>query len=104
VTTDALMAVGGADQRLSCPATATVGGKPFKNFEGDARGQISLREAFVQSCNTAFASAAAEFSNEQLVEAARRYGFGVDYSIGLGRTRPAAFPEPKDEAERAAAR
>ncbi len=103
VTTDALIAAGGADQRLSCPATATVGGKPFKNFEGDARDQVTLREALVQSCNTAFASAAANLSNDQLVEAARRYGFDVEYSISSGRTRPAAFPEPKDEAERAAA-
>ncbi len=103
VTTDALIAAAGADQRLACPAEATVGGKRFKNFEGEALGDITLRDALVHSCNTAFASAAARLPNDQLVAAAGRYGFGADYSIGVGRTRPAAFPEPRDEAERAAA-
>ncbi len=103
VTTDALIAAAGPQQRLPCPREAVVGGKRFKNFEGEALGDITLRDAVVQSCNTAFASAAAKLPDDQLVAAAGRYGFGVDYSVGLGSTSPAEFPVPRDEAERAAA-
>lgn len=103
VTTDALIAAAGADQRLACPAEATVGGKRFKNFEGEALGDITLRDALVHSCNTAFASAAAKLPADQLVAAAGRYGFGAEYTVGLGSKNPAEFPVPRDEAERAAA-
>ena len=103
VTTDALIAAAGPEQRLPCPAQATVGGKRFKNFEGEKLGDISLRDALVHSCNTAFASAAARLPDEALSRAAGRYGFGVEYSPGLGPKSPATFPDPKDEAERAAA-
>ncbi len=103
VTTDALIATGGPEQALACPAEVAVGGKRFKNFEGEALGDTDLRGAVVHSCNTAFAAAGAELSDDDLVAAAGRFGFGVDYSAGLGRRNPAVFPPPKDEAERAAA-
>ena len=103
VTTDALIATAGPDQRLPCPAQATVGGKRFKNFEGEKLGDITLRDALVHSCNTAFASGAAKLPDEALLAAAGRYGFDVDYRAGLGSKDPADFPVPKDEAERAAA-
>jgi cell division protein FtsI/penicillin-binding protein 2 len=103
VTTDALIAAGGADQGLACPAEVTVGGKRFRNFEGEALADLTLREAFVHSCNTAFAAAAARLPVDAIPAAAGRYGFGVDYSVGLGAEDPAVFPTPGDEAERAAA-
>ncbi|MGQ0520773.1 MAG: penicillin-binding transpeptidase domain-containing protein [Actinomycetota bacterium] len=103
VTTDALVAKGGADQRLACPPEAEVGGKTFENFEDEALGDTTLRDAFVHSCNTAFVAGAAGLTNEELVAAAGRFGFGVDYRVGLGREHPAVFPVPRDAAERAAA-
>ena len=103
VTTDALVAAGGADQQLACPSEAIVGGKRFKNFEGEALGDTTLRDAFVHSCNTAFVSAAARLSDDDLVAAATRFGFGASYGVGLGSDEPAVFPAPRDTAERAAA-
>ncbi|HVE46362.1 MAG TPA: penicillin-binding transpeptidase domain-containing protein [Acidimicrobiales bacterium] len=105
VTTDALIAAAGgrADQKVTCPPEVRVGGKRFKNFEGEALGDISLRDAFVHSCNTAFAPAGDRLGTEALVAAAARYGFGVDYRTGLGRATGGSFPEPNDAAERAAA-
>lgn len=103
VTTDALLAAGGPDQQLSCPAEVTVGGKRFKNFEGERLGDITLRDALVHSCNTAFATAGAKLPGDALSAAAGRYGFNVAYSAGLGADNPAVFPPPTDEAERAAA-
>ena len=103
VTTDALVAAGGAEQRMACPAEVTVGGKRFRNFEGEALGAVTLRDAFVHSCNTAFTAAAARLPGDALVAAAARFGFGAEYSAGLGPKAPASFPVPADEAERAAA-
>ena len=103
VTTDALVAAAGADQRLPCPREAIVGGKRFKNFEGEALGDTTLRDAFVHSCNTAFVSAAGRLPDDDLVAAARRFGFGAAYGVGLGSDEPAVFPAPRDAAERAAA-
>ena len=103
VTTDALIAAGGPDQRLACPAQVTVGGKRFKNFEGERLGEISLRDAFVHSCNTAYTAAGARLGDDALLAAAGRYGVGVEYSPGLGARTPASFPRPQDEAERGAA-
>ena len=103
VTTDALVAAAGPDRQLACPREVIVGGKRFKNFEGEALGDVTLRDAFVHSCNTAFASAAGELSDEDLVAAAQRFGFGATYGVGLGSDEPAVFPDPRDAAERAAA-
>lgn len=88
---------------MACPAEAIVGGKRFRNFEGEASGDTTLRGAFVHSCNTAFVSAASELGDDELVAAARRYGFGVDYTAGPGGRNRAVFPVPQDDAERAAA-
>lgn len=105
VTTDAIIASAGgrADQRMSCPAEVIVGGKRFRNFEGEALGEIALRDAFVHSCNTAFAPAGERVGTQALVAAAARYGFGADYRVGLGRATGGSFPAPRDAAERAAA-
>ena len=103
VTTDALVAAAGPDQRLACPREVIVGGKRFRNFEGEALGDVTLRDAFVHSCNTAFVSAAGRLADEDLVGAARRFGFGATYGVGLGSDEPTVFPDPRDTAERAAA-
>lgn len=103
VTTAALLAQGTTpDTPVDCPAQATVGGKPFRNFEGEAPGRLSFGDAFAHSCNTAFVQAASRLSNDDVVDAARRFGFDATYTLPL----PAAggrFPAPADDADRAAA-
>ncbi len=103
VTAEALLARGmGADAPVSCPPEATVGGKPFRNFEGEALGNTRLRLAFAHSCNTTFVMLAAGLEADALGAAARRFGFDVEYHVGLP-SPGASFPEPRDEAEQAAA-
>lgn len=103
VTTDALISARGADEQLTCPTQVVIGGKPFRNFENEALGALSLRDAFVHSCNTAFASAASTLPDDALVAAAARYGFGVKYATSGASAEGGAFPPPHDAAERAAA-
>ncbi len=102
VTAEALLARGLTPQaRVACPATVTVAGKTFRNFEGEAFPSTTFKVAFAQSCNTAFISLAAGLPEGALEEAARRFGFGVDYKVGLPAAG-ATMPWPEDAAERAA--
>lgn len=102
VTAEALLANGmRAEQQVSCPAEALVGGKAFRNFEKLALGEVPLRLAFAHSCNTTFARLGAQLPPEALIEASRRFGFEADYDVGLP-TPKALFPPPLDAADQAA--
>lgn len=86
---------------IPCPEEVTVG-RPFRNAGGRALGEITLRTAFVESCNTAFVRVAEEVGAERLAATAESFGFGATYDLPL----PVAggrFGEPGDEAELAAA-
>ena len=102
VTTAALLGAGlRPDETVDCPATLAVDGKPFRNFEGSARGAVPFREDFVQSCNTAFVSLARRLDRDALTEAARTFGLGERLAPGV----PAAgadVPAPRDAVGQAA--
>lgn len=103
VTSEALLDSGmKPDARVTCPAEAPVDGKRFRNFEGEVLGNTTLRRAFALSCNTTFILLGAQLDKGALGAAARRFGFGVEYNVGLP-SPGASFPEPQDDAERAAA-
>ena len=103
VTAEALLSDGRTpDSPVDCEPTATVGGKRFRNFEGESFGAQPLRDAFAHSCNTAFVTEARTLTNAQLVAAARRFGFDTPYETGVAASH-ASFPTPRDTAERAAA-
>jgi cell division protein FtsI/penicillin-binding protein 2 len=103
ITAEALLTAGlTPDSPVDCEPTATVGGKRFRNFEGEAFGTQPLREAFAHSCNTAFVTEAGKLTNAQLVAAAKRFGFDTPYKTGVASSH-ASFPTPRDAAERAAA-
>lgn len=104
VTAAALLGDGvSPDAEVACPATTSVGGRAFRNYEGHGYGTVSFHEAFAQSCNTTFVNLAAErLGGTQLAETARDFGFGARFAAGI----PAAggrFPTPQDDAELAAA-
>ena len=104
VITAAALLEGGLspDDQVSCPASATIGGKTFKNFENEKAGQINFATAFAMSCNTAFVQLAAQhLSGSELAAAARQFGFGEDLSPGLPAVR-GQYPAPSDRAELAA--
>jgi cell division protein FtsI/penicillin-binding protein 2 len=102
VTTAALLAQGlTPDDVVPCPGEAIVGGKAFRNFENASLGSIRFRDAFAQSCNTAFVQLAERLTDDALASTAGRFGFGATYNLPL----PVAggrFPDPRDLAERAA--
>jgi cell division protein FtsI/penicillin-binding protein 2 len=81
-------------ETVACPKTITVGGKQFRNFEGEAASGVPFAQDFAQSCNTAFVSLAPRLALGALTSTARLFG--------LGRTRASQVPPGHDAAARAA--
>ncbi|QYJ03427.1 hypothetical protein KUV85_13975 [Nocardioides panacisoli] len=92
------------DGRVDCPATTTVDGKQFENYDdfpAGSEGTLSFAEAFSLSCNTAFIDERDRLGDAALGEAAASLGVGEDMDAGF----PAYFgqvPPPASETERAA--
>lgn len=104
VTASALLADGlTATSAVDCPAEVVVGGLRIRNADGRDLGEVDLRTAFAESCNTTFASLAGGLLTDgELSQHARTlFGFDTGYDPGLA-TATARFPDPVDTAERAA--
>ena len=74
------------DSTVSCPPTLTVDGREFENFPGypaDRNGDIPLRVAFANSCNTAFISARDQAPQQALVDAAGSLGLLGSGDLGF---------------------
>lgn len=103
ITTAALLRDGlDPDEIVNCPHTINVGGRTFKNFEGNAQGAVPFREDFAQSCNTAFVSLTERLAPDALTATARDFGLGESLKLGM----PAAdadVPPGEDLVARAAA-
>ncbi|MFC5730360.1 MULTISPECIES: penicillin-binding transpeptidase domain-containing protein [Nocardioides] len=105
VTSLALLRAGlTPDSPVRCTPTTTVDGKRFKNYSdypADAIGEIPLRRAIAESCNTALIGARGELDDGDLAAAAASLGLGIDHDLGF----PAFFgevPAPASETEGAA--
>lgn len=92
------------DTMVDCSATTNIGGRVFNNYPGypaALTGQITLRTALQQSCNTAFMNAGRSLSGAELADAAASLGIGVDYETGFDAFY-GAVPTDGDEVQRAA--
>lgn len=72
---------------VQCPATLSVDGREFKNFDGYPSaqlGSIPLSEAIAQSCNTVFLAAGEHVGGKQLAEAAAALGLTGEDGTGAG--------------------
>jgi cell division protein FtsI/penicillin-binding protein 2 len=83
------------DSVVPCTRTITVDGKQFKNYSdypSSALGDIPLRTAVANSCNTAFISQAPKLSGTDLFDAGVSLGIGLDHDLGFpayfGKTDP----------------
>lgn len=93
------------DTPVNCSPTAEVNGRVFTNYPGYPAahtGQISLRTALQQSCNTAFMNASRDFGPTELADAAASLGIGVDFETGFAAFY-GAVPASDDPVVRAAA-
>lgn len=87
VTSLALLRAGvSPDDPAPCTNTLNVNGKNFKNYDDYPSGElgdISLRTAFANSCNTSFIQARDKVDQKALSEAAAALGLGVDQDLGF---------------------
>ena len=104
VTATALMDLGVVPgDEVPCPGSIAIQGRTFRNAGSFDLGDIPFRSAFANSCNTTFASLAADVLGVgDLDFTARNFGFDVDYTTGVP-TPGGRFPDPPDIAGRAAA-
>ncbi|HMG45516.1 MAG TPA: penicillin-binding transpeptidase domain-containing protein [Acidimicrobiales bacterium] len=103
VSGSALLSAGTTpDSPVDCPETANAGGREFRNFEDSSLGTVPFGLAFAKSCNTAFILATAGLPGDALVDAAQRFGFNAEYSVGL-TTEGGTFPAPGNDTDKAAA-
>lgn len=86
-----------APHSYSPPGTSHEIYNPLRRDCGDGSGAVSLRTAFVQSCNTAFAIGGIDLGADKLGQMARAFGFEQELQIPLA-VRPSRFPEPEDQA------
>ena len=92
------------DETVECSDTITVDGRRFGNYSdypSSELGQITLRTAFAQSCNTAFIGLREDVPRADLAAAATALGIGLEADLGV----PAflgSVPDQADGTEQAA--
>ncbi|WP_243740814.1 penicillin-binding transpeptidase domain-containing protein [Streptomyces sp. 8K308] len=85
------------DDRLGCPREVMVNGQPFENQnEFELGPETTLREAFTESCNTAFIGNRDRFENDTLNQTARAFGIGEEWTVGAV-TFDGSVPVAEDE-------
>jgi cell division protein FtsI/penicillin-binding protein 2 len=89
------------DDIVPCPATATVGGRAFRNFEGGAAGAVPFAQDFAQSCNTAFVTLSRRLPAGALRRAGGSFGLGEKIDLAVPAAE-AQVPPGRDAVERAA--
>jgi cell division protein FtsI/penicillin-binding protein 2 len=103
VSTAALLRDGlNPDASVACPQTINVGGRAFKNFEGEAGGAVPFAQDFAISCNTAFVSLSGRLPADALQQTARDFGLGRKVRLPLP-VAASQVPPGVDRVERAAA-
>ena len=89
---------------VPCTTSIVVDGKRFENYDdypASGVGNIPLRTAVANSCNTAFISQRGKLGQQSVVDAAASLGMGIDHDLGF----PAYFGNvvpPAGETEKAA--
>ena len=88
----------------SCPATITVNGKSFRNFEGGEADTATFARNFAISCNTAFIALAAGLGPADLSTSAKALGIGAEWAprIGVEGTFVGSVPETQPGTDLAA--
>ncbi|HEV2282249.1 MAG TPA: penicillin-binding transpeptidase domain-containing protein [bacterium] len=80
---------------VRCPEAIDVGGALIHNFEHEQLGQISVLQAFVASCNTAFVQIGQRTGAQAVAAAARAFGLGQPVPFDLP-TSSGYVPPPRD--------
>ncbi|WP_143218882.1 penicillin-binding transpeptidase domain-containing protein [Actinokineospora bangkokensis] len=103
VTANAVLGAGRATpgSTVPCPGVVTVGTRTIRNA-GFQLGEVPLRTAFAQSCNTTFAALAGDLPPSALTRSAGEFGLAADFDVPGLRTqtgRVTSADSPEEQAE-----
>jgi hypothetical protein len=84
--------------RIACPRSTVINGRTVHNHEKADLGTVTVRTAFAQSCNTAFALLGARLPPGALADAAAEFGFGVDDLLPIS-SPGGSLPPPANPAQ-----
>ncbi len=106
VSTSAAVQAGySLDGHYACPTSMTIGGREFKNFEGESFGDISLEKALEISCDTVFYGLAYDQwlqdggikpkanPGDWFYKTAKQFGLGAKTGIDLPSEVPGRIPD-----------
>jgi cell division protein FtsI/penicillin-binding protein 2 len=93
------------DESVSCPASFTVDGRAFRNYEGETLGSPTFTDDFVHSCNTAFVQLSTRLGDGDLNAAAETLGLGAGWgsTFGVANAFDGSVPENTGKTDKAAA-
>ena len=83
------------DTVVSAPASLEIGGGVVTNHNDEELGDITLREAFAYSSNTAFAQVADLLGAQALVSQAKAFGYGIKLGADFACVA-SLMPEPSE--------
>lgn len=83
------------DTVVSAPASLEIGGGVVTNHNDEELGDITLREAFAYSSNTAFAQVADLLGAQALVSQAKAFGYGIKLGADFA-CEASLMPEPSE--------
>lgn len=85
---------------VPCPGVMDIYGRYVTNYQGFALGDVPLRTAFANSCNTTFAHMSTEMEPGELADVGKQFGLGVNYRIAGLDTVTGVVPEGETPLER----
>lgn len=84
-----------AKEAFYCSGSRTIGETIFHCFVTSGHGRLTFEEAIAVSCDTVFYDLATRLTAEELVEAARKLGFGAKTGIDLPGESAGSLPDPQ---------
>jgi len=79
---------------LPCPASVTIGSRPFRNWQDEELGPMTLERAIALSCNTFFYHLGLRVGIERIARYAEAFGFGRPTGVALPGERRGLIPYP----------
>jgi len=89
----------GLDTLYTGPPSVFIAGRPFKNWHGGHEGSLDVRMAITRSCNTWFYQAGLEIGSRNIIEMARRLGYGTAPDIPLDAVAEGFVPDAKTSSD-----
>ncbi|MDO4908913.1 MAG: penicillin-binding transpeptidase domain-containing protein [Corynebacterium sp.] len=89
------------DTIVPCPGNMEIGPRIVTNYNAFSLGNVTMRKAFAQSCNTSFADVSSRLQPGQLATMGKSFGLGLDYDIPGLTTITGSIPNGDDITDRA---